>query len=174
MPGEPHAKPGGGQSALELVQKRCWAWRYELLDAGRPVATIRVAHWRECGELVVGGTPLAAPPLEVRPLDWLGHRFVVGAPDHPVARAERERLLRFDYRVEHQGRSWTVRCRGPFHRGLTILSGTSVDRVVGEIRPVGWFHRRATVALPPEMPPLVQAFVCWLAVLRWKRRATRS
>ncbi len=157
----------GGPPAAELVQRHWYAWDYELREGGQPVAQVRIGHWRDRGEVVVGGVP-----YRVRPLDWLGRQFVLAPGEHPVARAVRAGLL-FRYRVEHQGRQWLVRSLGPFRRGMAISSGAPADRVVGEIRPLGWFHRRAAVLLPPDMPPLVRAFVAWLTVLNWKRRASR-
>jgi len=168
-----HGHTGGrdgwdGPPAAELVQRRWYAWDYELRQGGHAVAEIRVGYWRERGEVVVGGVP-----YRVRPLDWWGRRFIVAPGDHPVARAEREGLVPFAYLIEHQGQHWLVRSQGLFRRGVTVYAGMSADRAVGEIRPVGWFHRRATALLPPDMPPLAQAFAAWLAVLNWKRRASR-
>ena len=153
---------------MQLIRSR-WPWEYELREGERVVAGIHVGFWRDQGALVVGGVT-----HRVLLMEFLGRRFAVAPSDHPPARAEREGLLRFSYRVEAGGRHWLVRSQGPFRRGVTVFSATAVDRVVGEVRPEGWFHQRAAVRLPADMPPLAQAFVCWLAVLHWKRRASRS
>jgi hypothetical protein len=75
----------------------------------------------------------------------------------------------FDVRAG--GVQLTVKAQSSFTRSFEILSD---DSVVGTIRPVHPFTRRASIECGPSVPELVQLFSFWLAALTWRRAAQNN
>jgi hypothetical protein len=60
----------------------------------------------------------------------------------------------------------TVKAQSPFGRGFVFRSA---DQMVGVIRPIHLFTRRAVVDCDASVPETVQVFAFWLVGLLWQR-----
>ena len=72
--------------------------------------------------------------------------------------------------VVHQAR-FSLSAQSPWSRCFAISVGR---RLIGEIRPVHLFTRRAIIDCSPELPELGQLFAFWLVAMLWRRDANNS
>ncbi len=146
---------------LTLQPKRWFSWDFAVHDADRHVADIDVSWWRERGTLVVDGSP-----YDVYRERLVSGDFILESRGGIVARATKQSAFKRAFDLSHDGRTYTLRARGPFRRGFLLESGS---REIGSSAPAGLFARRALVRLPETLPMAVRVFAMWLTILMWKR-----
>ena len=154
------------------------AWRFTLSEGKHTIATVRL-HRKDEAVITVGNIPF------VLGTDRKRTHFVLMFEGVEVARARQPSSLsrRLGVRVsgamldrQHAvaGAADVVlklQAANPFVRTFEVWGGT---RLIGRIRPRHAFTRRATITLPPYLPPAVQAFLFALAAIQWRRAQRRS
>jgi hypothetical protein len=150
---------------LEGQRLRWFGWEYQVNRNGEPLAALDLAALRARGSFELGGELFS-----FRPDGRLGGAFVLEHGGRVLARAERERLLPVQYRVNLGDRLLSLRPRVPTRR-YRLLHG---DRQVGEIRPRGFLSRSFTAEFSEALSPASEVFVLALVLLRWRQRARSS
>jgi hypothetical protein len=150
---------------LKAIPKHWFSWDFTISEASssQALAEITVSWWREKGVLTVQGTSYRVYR------EGLGRgAFILESGASVLARAEKPSALRRSFIIEQSGTQYTLCAKSVFRRELLLLNDSTQ---VGSISPEGVFTRRASVALPEELPLVVQVFIVWLAVILWKRES---
>jgi hypothetical protein len=148
---------------LSIVPSRWFSWDFTVSQGSEAVAEIDISWWRERGELTVQGASFG-----VSREGMMAGDFLLESDRGVVARATKPSMMRRLFAVQHGAKTYTLRARSAWRRGFVLLEG---EREVGTIDPAGPWTRRASAALPPEVPLPVQVFLIWLTVLMWKRES---
>ena len=85
-----------------------------------------------------------------------------------VADAQKPSALFRSFEVRGEGGAFTLKAETPFTRTFVLIVG---DQIMGRIRPVHAFTRRAVLECGDSLPEELQVFAFWLVGLLWKRAA---
>lgn len=83
-----------------------------------------------------------------------------------LAEAHKPSAIFRAFEVRGEGVAFTLKAESPFTRIFLLIVG---DQVVGRIRPVHAFTRRALIDGDDSLPDELQVFAFWLVGLMWKR-----
>ncbi len=75
------------------------------------------------------------------------------------------------FRLKFDSIVYRWQAESAFGRSFHLLDGV---RVMGSMRHVHAFTRRATIELPDELSPERKAFLVWLVLLMWRRQHNSS
>jgi hypothetical protein len=88
-----------------------------------------------------------------------------------LAEALKPNALFRAFEIHCDSLDFTAQAPSVFSRGYEIVSEGSV---VGTLRTVHAFTRRATIECQQSVPELAQVFAFWLAVITWRRSASNG
>jgi hypothetical protein len=158
------------------------SWNYRVV--GLPAGEGMTEHYMlsEQGRLSLGG-----PAYEVVKHGPMSGRWTLEGGGRVVAEARKPSAMYRTMVVSCGEAALTVRAASPFTRVFEVLVGESdvddaaardveraADRVVGSVRPVHPFTRRAIMECDAAVPQLAQMFVFWLVAMSWRRTAKRN
>jgi hypothetical protein len=165
-----------------------WNYRVVGLPAGEGMTELYMLS--EQGRLSLGGA--AYEVVKHGPMS--GHWTLEGG-GRVVAEARKPSAMYRTMVVSCGEAALTVRAASPFTRVFEVLVGESdvdgaaardvddaadrvshgaADRVVGSVRPVHSFTRRAIMECDAAVPQLAQMFVFWLVAMSWRRTAKQN
>jgi hypothetical protein len=150
------------------------SWNYRVLGLPVGEGTTELYMLSEQGRLSLGGA--AYEVVKHGPMS--GHWTLEGG-GRVVAEARKPSAMYRTMVVSCGEAALTVRAASPFTRVFEVLVGESdVDgaaaRVVGSVRPVHPFTRRAIMECDAAVPQLAQMFVFWLVAMSWRRTAKQN
>ncbi|MEM6799168.1 MAG: hypothetical protein AAF589_06610 [Planctomycetota bacterium] len=144
-----------------------FTWDYNVTKGGERIASIDMEWGRDAGSFFLGGRE-----FHVRREGFLGivGAFELTAEDHAVCRVRRPNPLSRRFEIafsEHMAMPpLTLTAASVFSRKYYVNRG---GERLGEIRPLGFFTRKAEVDLSDSVPAPVQVFLLWLVLLNWRR-----
>ena len=150
---------------LTCVPKSLCSWDYRVLGAIGP-ATLTFNYFTEQGSIALNHMVLA-----VRKHGPLSGYWTLERDGEIFAHARKPSAMFRVFEVTAADLQFIVTAGSPFTRCCDILSG---DRVVGSIRPVHAFTRRAIIECSADVPELAQLFSFWLIAITWRRAANNQ
>jgi hypothetical protein len=141
-----------------------WNYRVRGLPAGEGATAINVLS--EQGSLSIGGATYEV----VKHGPMSGH-WTLEAAGQIVAEARKPSAMFRTIVVTCGEAALTVQAASPFTRVFELTVG---EGVVGSVRPVHLFTRRALMECDAAVPQLAQMFAFWLVVLSWRRTANKN
>jgi hypothetical protein len=148
-----------------LPQSLC-SWDFRVLGAFAGSATVTFNFFSEQGTISLGNMEFT-----VCKHGWLSGQWTLENSGGTVAAATKPNPLLRSFEVDAGDLRLTVKAQTPFTRCFDIVSNGAV---VGSIRPVHPFTRRAYIECRDALPEFVQLFAFWLAVLLWRRAASHQ
>jgi signal transduction histidine kinase len=157
-----HTRQGDRMSMLTLVPRRWYSWDFDLVDRDRRLAGLEMSWWRERGILSVEG-------VEHRVYrESLAGDFVLERDGQVLARATKPSVWTNSFVLSCDGRQYSLRKRSMWRREFVVCSGATE---IGSLVPRSMWSRTAQIALPPDWPLAIRAFVIWLTIIIWKRES---
>lgn len=151
---------------LRAEPKGFFSWDFRVYDGGQEIAEISLDWWTESAEVLIAGEN-----CRVYREGLLSGAFNFEVRGVVVARAEKPSAFFRRFLVRSDGREYDLKARSPFTRRFGLYES---GRLVGTIEPMGWFTRKAVIALPDDTPSPVQVFMFWLVWIMWRRAARSS
>lgn len=148
-----------------LPQSLC-SWNFRVTGGPSGEAVVSFNLFSEQGTITLAGAELT-----VRKLGWMSGQWALERNGETYATAQKPNVLFRSFDLQCGDSQVTVKAQSPFSRCFDILKA---GVVVGAIRPVHLFTRRATVECSDSVPELAQLFAFWLVVLTWRRQAKNS
>ena len=148
---------------LTAKPKNIFSWNYDVSDKSGHVATVSLRWLGEAGRVALRGRT-----YEIGRDGWLSGAFYIEERGNRLASAKKSSAFVRSFEVSTSSGRFTLRAKSPFARTFIL---ERKGRIVGSIRPVGLFTRKAMIDLPKEVPLEVQVFLTWLVVVLWKRAA---
>ncbi len=139
------------------------SWNYRVLGAPSGEALLTFNHLNEQGTITLGGVELA-----VLKHGWMSGHWSLERNDETYADAQKPSAIYRSFDIRCGDVQLTVKAQSAFSRCFEILVN---DSVVGVIRPVHAFTRRASLECSASVPELAQLFAFWLVALTWRRAA---
>src|SRR5262245_14318386 len=146
---------------LSAVPKHWYEWNFHLHDDRRVVGEIEMSKWKEKATLVVNGECCQT----YREGACFG-AFVLECAGKIIAKAVKPSAFAKKFIVRHGPRELTLEVESAFRRTMVLFEQ---GIRIGTIAPESTFSRSARIDLPNSLPPIVQAFITWLALVLWKR-----
>lgn len=152
---------------LSAAPRRWLSWDYMVKDSdGEDVARVTIGSWSEKGTVI-----LAEEEYRVYRQGLTGPFVLESVDGSTAASALKPSALHRKFLVSSGGREYTLQAAAALSREFGLFDG---DRRVGAVVPASWLSRRARADFDGEIPPPLQAFVLWLALLLWKRESDSS
>lgn len=139
---------------------------YRIEERGRVVGRIQFGAWSERGAL-----ELERRRLEIRREGFWNPKFHLTEERAGVASARRAGAFRRGFYLAHGDEEYLLQPRSAFRRSFELRCG---GRSLGEIRPIGFFGRRACIELDEELAPELRLFAFWLVALAWRGGAAAA
>jgi hypothetical protein len=150
---------------LTCVPTSLCSWNYRVRGpAGEGATTINVLS--EQGSLSLGGA--AYEVVKHGPMSGF---WTLEANGEIVAEARKPSVMFRTVVVTCGEAALRVQAASAFTRTFELIIGESV---VGSVRPVHLFTRRALMECDAAVPQLAQMFAFWLVVLSWRRTANKD
>ena len=146
---------------LEAVPKSWLSWDYDILENRVPVAILDLAWTREKGELAIAGRS-----YEIGREGAMSGAFFLRKGGETIASATKPSAFFRSFDLVFDQSGYTLKAASSLVRRFVLSQGS---RVVGSVRPVNMFTRRAVVDLPEDFPLEVRVFITWLVIILWKR-----
>jgi hypothetical protein len=151
---------------LTCVPQSLCSWDYRILGASAGSAALTFYFLTEQGTISLGGAEHS-----VRKHGWLSGHWTLECDGDIYADAEKPSAMFRSFEIRTSEMKLTIKAQSAFTRAYEILAGGSV---VGTIRPVHTFTRRAFIECSSSVPELAQLFSFWLVVLTWRRAANNN
>lgn len=139
--------------------------RYGVEEDGRPIGTLELGKWRECGAIV-----LETRRLTIRREGFWCPRYHLQDGERTLASAH-PASWRGGFRIAHEGAEYLVDRSSFFGRSYALLRGS---RRLGEVRAVGFCSRRVEAEVGSEVARELGLFAVWLVLLEWRRGAAAA
>lgn len=151
---------------LTCIPQSLCSWDFRVSGASSGPAALAFNFFTEQGSISLGGIELS-----VRKHGPLSGYWTLERDGAACADAQKPNALFRSFEVHSGAVQLTVKAHAPVTRCYDILTRGSI---VGTIRPVHPFTRRAFIDCKPTVPELAQLFSFWLAVVTWRRAANSS
>lgn len=148
---------------LEIVPYAWYSWRFRVFLPDEEITQIEPSWFGERGRFELDSVAYMARRDSV-----IRGSFVLEKDGHVLARAERTGLLLRSFWVMAGDRRLSLKPVGPLARRFVLLHG---DRIVGSVRPKGFFTRAITSDLPEEILLPVRVLIVFLVLVQRRRRA---
>jgi len=155
----------GPVGMLNVIPKAGTSWNFALQELdGTFVADVLLSDWLERGGVVALRD---GSRYTVRSQDYA--LLLEAADGSEVAQATQRRIFRREFTVAHRERQYTLKAISWMRRECGVFAeGRQLGRVFQEF----WLGHSAQVEIADELPLVLQAFLVWLTLLLWKRRAS--
>lgn len=151
---------------LTCIPQSLFSWDFRVAGASSGPAALTFDFLTEQGSVSLGGVEFS-----VRKHGLLSGHWTLERDGVPCADAQKPNAIFRSFEVRSGATLLTLNAHSAFTRCYDMIANGSV---VGTIRPVHPFTRRASIECSPSVPELVQLFSFWLAVLTWRRAARNS
>ncbi|MBA4417739.1 MAG: hypothetical protein C0392_07495 [Syntrophus sp. (in: bacteria)] len=151
---------------LSAVPNGWFSWDFTIFDDHRVIAKISLDWMREAGELYLDGSSYRVFRERI-----LNGAFLLEKEGRVLARAEKPSALIRSFKVECNGKIYTLEAEAALRRKFVLRGG---GRTVGSVQPEHAFTRRAVIDLPEDIALPVRIFMIWLTLILWKRDADAS
>ena len=152
-----------------LVRPRGWFSRFiDILAGDRRVATLELSFLLDQGRAEIEGQA-----YELQHPSFFARGYTMRRAGAVVATARADGFFFPSYRFEFEGQSYELRRQGFWTSKMLVLRRAESE-VLGSLYPDGLLSRRATAALPAELPLTLRVFVIWLTFVAWRQRRRRS
>lgn len=152
-------------TAWEIVPAGFFSRHFQLQRNGQIVTQLEMGVFREACTFGLGGHE-----FEIRRVSWWRDQFRLSTGGTPVCEVERAVWSR-RFEITAAEERWTLMRAGLFSRDFRLLAG---ERVIGTIRPVGWFSRRRVADFADTVPPPIQVLSIFLVLIVNRRRQHQS
>ena len=136
---------------------------YDIVDAGKVVASLNHSMWREKGEIK---TPDHS--FQVIRNGVVSGQFQLKLEDDVVATATRLSLWKQQYRIDINGDQYELKASSFFGRAFEL---TQNNKVIVRVKTKGWLSRSFSIDTPETLLPTTLWFCCWMVTLLWQRQA---
>lgn len=99
---------------------------------------------------------------------WRQRVYLLESRNHYHARAVPLGFFRNHFNIECGYRQLVLGRLGFFTRAFGLFEQ---DRLIGQIRPVGLLHRKATIEIPDDIEEAVAVFLFWIVAIKWQQDA---
>ena len=157
------------KTTLEAVPAGLFSSTFDVHEGGAVIGRIvNRAFFRERGTLETGGLTFSAD----RERGLRTSYTLRSAAGEPVARAERQGLLREAYRVSFEGTEWILTKKALAMRDTLVISDASGD--IGRIVQINLLSRRLLFEAATGVPPEIGLFLIWIALMVRRRTGAGS
>jgi hypothetical protein len=147
---------------VETKRTSFFGWNCSISMDGCPSGDMTFAWMGRSGTIVVAGESfhVRSQGLLTRSWDlWQGSSLLASAS---------KRALGSQFEVDLDGVRFELQRPSLFGRGFVVKQGSGT---IGSLERGGWFSRNMVGDLPDTWAPEQRAFVMWLVMMVWRRRA---
>lgn len=148
-----------------LPQSLC-NWNFHVRGTSLGLAELYFNFFTEQGDLRLGDTY-----YQIHKHGWASGHWTLESNGEIFADAQKSNPFYRSFEVIAAGQRLTVKAESPLTRCFEIMESGSL---LGTIRPMHPFTRRAVIDCAMVVPELTQLFCFWLAVLTWRRAAKNN
>jgi hypothetical protein len=151
---------------LTCLPKSLCSWDYLIRGAASGSADVTFNFFSEQGTISLGGVSFVI----AKDGPFSGHWTLCRGGETLAAASKPNPFVR-SFLVTAGDLRLTVEAEVTFARGFVMIANGDV---VGSIRPVHAFTRRAYIECCDALPEFIQLFAFWLAALTWRRAASQG
>jgi hypothetical protein len=152
---------------LEATSERSWRGSFCVTRDGGPFGHMEFRALVESGAIVMGDRRLTIRREGAMSGAWLLEEDTPGVGRQVVASAEKPSAWRNGIILRMSGRPELRLVRASAWKATFEL--IEADRRLGAIRRTGVWRRRLQAEIPDDVPPPLQLFALWMAVLLYRR-----
>lgn len=150
-------------ASFTLSPRHWYNWDFALQDSRQTLAEFDLSSWRENGTITVDGHA-----YRVSRQGFASGAFLIEHEGKVLASAVKPSPFRSAFVIDFEGQRYSLRKRSIWTHTFVVFEA---DTAIGTLTRTGWLTRDTAVDVPSAWPMSMTAFVCWLAILLWKREA---
>ncbi|MEO6709391.1 MAG: hypothetical protein ABIP42_07415 [Planctomycetota bacterium] len=163
--------PRGGtgsrdRDSLTAIPVSWISWSYELRAGDAAAGTIVIPWLGEQGTFTSSGRSWTMAREA-----WLHGSFLMKQAGRSFATADKPGAFFRSFQVSFDNEYFIWEAESPWGRSFLLRKGNAV---IGSMRPVHTFSRRAAIDLPDDLSLERKAFLVWLALLMWRRHQSSN
>lgn len=151
---------------IECVPISFFSGNFEVRGLASGAAIVEYRVFSEQGRIFCGGREYVIRKHGV----FSGH-WTLECADAVVASGRKVSAMCRHFEVAGESLELTLRAESVMTRAFEIKSGYTL---LGSIRPVHAFTRKATIQCAESVPECIQLFCFWLVALTWKRSSNAA
>ena len=151
---------------LHIHPSSWWSETYSIVEQGRALTEVNIRWSREAGAFKIDRSE-----YELGREGWVSGDFYLKHRGQQKATATKTSAWTRSFVVRHGGERFELEAPSAFCRTFHLKKA---GRVVGTIKPLSWWTRKAVADLPMELPVETRVFITWLVLVMWKRSRESS
>lgn len=150
---------------IECLPKSICSWDFTA-ELSSSTASVEYDWLTEQGQIILGNMG-----YDIRKHGVFSGRWTLEQSGRIVAEAHKPSAMFRSFEIDCHDAHFTVRAESALTRAFEIVLD---ERVIGYIRPMHAFTRRASIQCDGSIPELMQLFSFWLVGLTWRRSASSN
>jgi hypothetical protein len=146
---------------LTCIPHSICSWDYQISGAAGGSAAVTFNRFSAHGSLFLGGAEFS-----VLKHGWLSGHWTVERNGAVLAEARISSVFSRAFDIQSGAARFQLRPLSIFSRSFEIHAGS---QLIGNVRPMHSFTRRAYLEASPDVPEVVQLFCFWLVAMKWRQ-----
>jgi hypothetical protein len=146
---------------IKIMPKNWFSWNFSIYENNQEYTELNISTFREKGEFSIGTNNYT-----VFRKGLLHTEIFLENSGNTIATAYKTSAFKRSFNISYNSENYNLDASSAFRRSFII---SKENQVIGKIKAISAFTRRAKVDFYAELPVELKTFIIWLTLLLWKR-----